>query len=106
MAQAALAHLRVVELAAGIAGPYCGKLLAGFGAEVIKVERPDSGDRLRSAGPYYQDRPGPERSIPFLWLNTGKKSVTLDDADLETLRRLLGGADVLVTDVRPASLPR
>ena len=73
MADQALSHLRVLDLTRYIAGPYCTKMMAGFGAEVIKIERPITGDELRNIGPFCSDEPGLERSIPFLWLNTGKK---------------------------------
>jgi crotonobetainyl-CoA:carnitine CoA-transferase CaiB-like acyl-CoA transferase len=100
MSEYALEHLRVIELTEDRAGSYCGKLLAGFGAEVIKVEHTRS--RLRTLGPFFENRPGPERSIPQLWLDTGKKSVTLDcwtaPEDRATLRQLLGQADLFVTD--------
>ena len=58
--------------------PFCAKLLAGLGAEVIKIERPGSGDASRRAGPFPNDEPHLEKSASFLYLNTGKKSVTLD----------------------------
>ncbi len=108
MTERALGHLRVIDLTHHVAGPYCTKLLAGFGAEVIKVERPGSGDPLRGMGPFYQGVEGPERSIPFLWLNTGKKSITLDlksDRGREILCRLVRDADVLVENFSPRVLP-
>jgi len=93
----ALSGLRVLELAEGVSGPYCGKLLAGLGADVIKLEPPD-GDRTRRDGPFPGDAPHPERSGLFLHLNMGKRSVTagLDD--------VLPGADVVITALRPAEL--
>lgn len=94
--------LRVIETATGVAGAYCGKLLAGFGAEVIKVEAPE-GDALRREGPFPGDLPDPEKSGLFLHLNTGKRSVVLP-AGLG-IDSLLAGADVLITsDPRDASL--
>ncbi len=108
MTERALGHLRVIDLTHDVAGPYCTKLLAGFGAEVIKVEPPGRGDPLRSRGPFYQGVEGPERSIPFLWLNTGKKSITLDLENTqgrEILRRLVRDADVLVENFPPGVLP-
>lgn len=94
MGEGLLGDLVVIELAQDVAGPYCGKLLAGLGAEVIKVE-PPSGDRSRAVGADL------ERSPLFLHLNTGKKSVTLDvatGAGNDLLLRLVGQADVIVTD--------
>ena len=73
----ALEGLVVVEHAEGIAGPVCGKLMAGFGAEVIKVE-PPAGDVSRTLGPFRDDIPNPEASGLFLYLNAGKQSVVLD----------------------------
>jgi crotonobetainyl-CoA:carnitine CoA-transferase CaiB-like acyl-CoA transferase len=106
MADAALSHLRVLELAEGIAGPYCTKLMAGFGAEVIKVERPITGDRTRASGPFSENQPGAERSIPFLWLNTGKKSITLDASRPEgiaAIKDLVQLIEVVVIDWSPRS---
>ena len=64
--QRALAGLRVVEFGEFISAPYCGKLLADLGAEVIKVERPDTGDKARRHGPFPGDVPHPEKSGLFL----------------------------------------
>ncbi len=98
MTEGALSDLRVVELAQGIAGPYCGKLFADTGAEVIKVEPPE-GDRSRRLGPFPEDLPHHEKSGLFLHLNTGKKSVTLDvsvTSGQVVLRKLLERADILI----------
>jgi crotonobetainyl-CoA:carnitine CoA-transferase CaiB-like acyl-CoA transferase len=106
MAPCALEGLRVVELATGISGPYCGKLLAGLGAGVIKFE-PPGGDPTRFDGPFPGDVPDPERSGLFLHLNTGKRSVVLDLAGGDgrrTLERLLAPADVLILSHRPSEL--
>lgn len=89
----------MLDLTHYVAGPYCTKLMAGFGAEVIKVERPDKGDGMRSAGPFWRDIEGIEQSIPFLWLNTGKKSITLNlkhERGKTILKQLAQTADVLV----------
>src|SRR5271166_3559831 len=72
-----LAGLQVVELAEMIAGPYVTKLLGDLGAEVVKLEGPE-GDASRRVGPFVAGRPGDERSILFLHLNTSKQSVCLD----------------------------
>ena len=73
---AALSGLRVLELASLIPSPYCGKLLASLDASVIKAEPPAGGDSSRRRGPFPDDTPHPERSGLFLYLNTGKQSVT------------------------------
>ena len=74
----ALSGLKVLEYSEFISGPYCGKLLADLGAEVIKIEPPGSGDKARSWGPFPQDIPHPEKSGLFLYLNTNKLGVTLN----------------------------
>ena len=94
----ALEGLVVVEHAEGIAGPVCGKLMAGFGAEVIKVE-PPAGDVSRTLGPFRDDIPNPEASGLFLYLNAGKQSVVLDadnPSHRRRLRELIDRADVLI----------
>ncbi|MFH1417787.1 MAG: CoA transferase [Planctomycetota bacterium] len=109
MTSGALSHLRVLDLTQHIAGPYCTKLMAGLGAEVIKVEPPEKGDPLRSVGPFYQDKAGIERSIPFLWLNTGKKSIVLDlqsQSGIASLRRLVAGVDILIESFAPGTMSR
>ena len=104
----ALDGLVVVERAEGIAGPVCGKLMAGFGAEVIKVE-PPSGDVSRTVGPFPDDVPNPEASGLFLYLNAGKKSVVIDPEDPShqaRLRELIDRADVLIDDTPGLDLSR
>src|ERR1041385_5716514 len=92
-----LAGLRVIEIADERA-EYTGLLLAGLGAEVIKIEPPE-GNATRRIGPYLDDQPGLERSLFFWNYNRNKKSVVLDlrtPAGREHLLRLLGGADILL----------
>jgi CoA:oxalate CoA-transferase len=104
----ALSHIRVIDLTHFIAGPYCTKFLAGFGAQVIKVEPPKTGDKLRSVGPFFRNRESVETSIPFLWLNTGKKGVTLDlktEKGVGVLKALVRQADVLVENFSPQVMP-
>ena len=99
-----LADIRVMDLTHGIAGPYCTKLLADFGADVVKVERPVTGDFTRHLGPFPQDVPHPEKSGLFLHLNTNKRSVILDlktAKGVEVLKELARGADILVESFRP-----
>jgi CoA:oxalate CoA-transferase len=102
-----LGDVCVLDLSEDIAGPFCSKLLAGLGAEVIKVERPHSGDVSRRAGPSLGATPHPEQSALFLYLNTGKKSITLDVASQTgsaILRRLAQECDILVESFPPAYL--
>jgi crotonobetainyl-CoA:carnitine CoA-transferase CaiB-like acyl-CoA transferase len=84
----ALTGIRIVELAESVAGEYCGKLLADFGAEVIKVERPGTGSPTRAMAPIIggaDSGDGPERSGLFAYLNTNKRSVVLGGGDVEAL---------------------
>jgi crotonobetainyl-CoA:carnitine CoA-transferase CaiB-like acyl-CoA transferase len=108
----ALEGLGVLDLTHYAGGPHCTKMFACLGAEVIKVERPGSGDGARTIGPFPGDEPHPETSALFLYLNTGKKSVTLDlksDRGVEIFKKLAESADVVVENFRPgvmASLGR
>jgi crotonobetainyl-CoA:carnitine CoA-transferase CaiB-like acyl-CoA transferase len=100
----ALSGLVVLDLSEKISGPYCTKLLADCGAEVIKIESPVEGDPCRQVGPFPQDQPDPEQSGLFLLLNTGKKSVTLDlesASGAEIFKRLVERADMVVENYRP-----
>lgn len=95
-----LASLRVVEYGQGIAAPFAGKLFADLGADVLKIE-PPGGDRLRRSAPFAGDQPGLERSGPFFYLNTGKRSVVLNletATGREIFQRLVGDADILIED--------
>src|SRR5262245_33943453 len=102
-----LGDVCVLDLSEDIAGPFCSKLLAGLGAEIIKVERPGSGDVSRRAGPSLGATPHPEESALFLYLNPGKKSITLD-IDSQTgatiLRRLAQESDLLLESFAPGYL--
>ena len=101
--------LKVLDLTHYVAGPYATRLMAAQSAEVIKVERPATGDGARRIGPFPDDVPHPEKSALFLYLNTGKKSVTLnlkDGASKPILRSLLEWADVLVENFCPGVMSR
>jgi crotonobetainyl-CoA:carnitine CoA-transferase CaiB-like acyl-CoA transferase len=105
----ALAGVRVLDLTQGIAGPFGTRQLADHGATVLKLERPGGGDPTRRAGPFPGDRPDPERSGLFLYLNAGKQGTVLDLAEpsgAERLRELARGADLLVESFRPGALER
>lgn len=103
----ALQGIRVLELAEGVAGEYCGKLLADFGAEIIKIEKPGSGSPTRSMGPFAGKGSAPENSGLFAYLNTGKQSLALDLDDAAsrgTLDKLLGQVAVVIDDHAPGWL--
>lgn len=105
----ALKTFKVLELAEGVAGEYCGKLLADFGAEIIKIEKPGCGSPTRRMGPFAGNGEGVESSGLFAYLNTGKCSAALDiedDASRDTLRRLLQRVDVVIDDHAPGWLAR
>lgn len=104
MADGALAGIKVVELGQLVSAPYCAKLLADYGADVVKVE-PPGGDLARSWGPFPGDEPHPEKSGLYQFVNTNKRGVTLDvttEAGRELFLRLLEGADVLVENNAPS----
>jgi len=97
----ALSHLRVLELADGVSGEYCGKLLADFGAEVIKVEPPGTGSATRRRPPLASAGDPLERSGLFAYLNTNKRSVCLDPthvAEREMLHALIRTVDAVLDD--------
>ncbi len=109
MEEQPLSDLRIIDLTHCIAGPYCTKLLADYGADVIKVERPGSGDYARALGPFPGDEPHPEKSGLFLFLNTNKRSVTLDlktPEGVDAVKSLVRDADVLVESFRPGVMAR
>ena len=96
---------RVLDMGSGISAPWCAKILTDYGAEVIKVETPGSGDLARRMGPFAGDDPNPEKSLTFLYLNTNKKSVTLDPSSVsgrKLLNLLVADADVLVENYPPS----
>ncbi|MBI4310670.1 MAG: CoA transferase [Chloroflexi bacterium] len=106
MSKRALSGLRVFEYAQGIPGPFCGKLLADYGADVVKVEDPN-GDWTRRRGPFAGDSPHLEKSGLFLYLNTSKQGVTLNVASPtggQLFRRLLQQADALILGDTPLEL--
>ena len=100
-----LDDVRVLDLAGEI-GQYCTKLLADLGADVIKIE-PPGGDPARNLAPFYHDKPGEQRSLYWLNLNTSKRSVTLDIEKPEGRRlfqKLVATADVVVEGFEPGYL--
>jgi crotonobetainyl-CoA:carnitine CoA-transferase CaiB-like acyl-CoA transferase len=103
---APLADLRVIDLSTVVAGPACARYLADFGADVIKVERPDGGDTTRVLG--WRD---PRDDVTLWWKLAGrnKRCIALDlkdDGDRDVFLRLCDHADVLVENFRPGTLER
>ena len=103
-----LSGFTVLELGEDVSAPYCGKLLADYGADVIKAE-PPAGDPARRHGPFPDDLPHPEKSALFLYLNTNKRGVTLDfttAGGARLLCRLVEEVDVLVENQPPGYLEK
>lgn len=99
MNRLALEGIRIIDLTAAMAGPYCCQLLADFGANVLKIEPPKKGDMLREVPPFIKGE-----SSYFLQNNRNKRSMTLDikkEKGLEVLKKLIVDADVLVENYRP-----
>ncbi|MBW2425113.1 MAG: CoA transferase [Deltaproteobacteria bacterium] len=103
----ALRGVRVLEIASGVGGPFCARLLADYGADVIKLEPPGSGDETRAWGPFPQDEADRDASGTFYFLNTNKKSAELDLATRAGSARFLDlvrQTDVLVSSQPAARL--
>jgi crotonobetainyl-CoA:carnitine CoA-transferase CaiB-like acyl-CoA transferase len=107
-----LSHIRVLDLSRVLAGPWASQNLADLGAEVIKIERPGSGDDTRSWGPpFLKDRDGKDtrEAAYFLSVNRGKKSVTLDISKPEgqrIARELAAKSDVLIENYKVGGLAK
>ena len=100
----ALTGIKVLDISRGFSGGYCTKILRDLGAEVIKVEIPNSGDTCRTFGPFLNDIPDIETSAPYLYLNAGKKSITLDVTNpqaRDTFLALCKGSDIIVENFKP-----
>ena len=101
----ALGDLRVIEMGQLLAGPFCGQLLADFGADVVKIEAPGTGDPMREWG---REKAG-GRSLWWPVVARGKRSVTLnlrDPAGQDLVRRLAADADILIENFRPGTLEK
>ena len=99
--------LRVLDLGQRVSGPFCAKMFADLGAQVVKVE-PPAGDPARSMGPFPDDLPHPEKSGIFLALNTNKLGITLNLEMAEgraLLLRLAENADLVIENFPPRYLP-
>ena len=106
MPPGALDGVKVLDLSQDIAGSFCARLLADYGADVLKLE-PPGGAALRRMGPFFQDDPHPEKSLFFLVLNLNKKGATIN---LETVtgqaifKELIEHVDVVVESYQPGYL--
>jgi len=106
VSEAALAGVRVLDLSERIAGPYCAKLFADLGADVIKIE-PQVGDTARRMAPFVAAGAAAERSALFLHLNTNKRGAVLDvNRDRDAIAALARGADILIESAGPGILDR
>ena len=104
-----LENVKVVDLTQYVAGPYCTRLLADYGADVIKLERPRTGDPARRLGPFLDDCPHSEKSGLFLHLNTNKRGITVNmktERGRHLIKSLVRWADILVESFRPGTLTR
>src|ERR1700758_5219676 len=107
-----LSHLTVLDLSRVLAGPWCTQLLADLGAEVIKIEKPGSGDDTRSWGPpFLRDCSGGDtaEAAYYLSCNRGKKSVAVDFTMREgrdLVRALAQGADIVVENFKVGGLTK
>ncbi len=104
----ALSDVKVLDLTHHIAGPYCTKLLADYGADVVKIEKPAEGDPARKMAPFFGDDPHPEKSGLFLHINTSKRGITLNlksETGKKILEQLVKGVDILVENFSPRVMP-
>lgn len=107
MERQALDGLTVLEYGHGIPVPYCTKMLAEIGAEVIKIEEPGRGDETRRVGPFVNDMLDIERSGLFLYLNTSKLGITLNsytELGKDIFIELVQRSDILVEDSKPGEM--
>ncbi len=109
MEKQTLSGVNVLDLTWHIAGPYCTKMFADFGADVLKIERPPLGDPARRSGPFLNDDPHPEKSILFSHLNVNKRGMLLDlksEIGREAIKKLAKDADILVESFSPGVMER
>ena len=107
--QLPLHGLRVLDATHIVAGPFCSLILADMGAEVIKIERPLSGDLVRGRGPFIKNEKGDEVSSRYLGINRNKKSVTLDLRNTkckEAFENLVRNSDILIDNWGPGAFER
>jgi crotonobetainyl-CoA:carnitine CoA-transferase CaiB-like acyl-CoA transferase len=104
-----LAGIRVLDLSRVLAGPWAGQLLADYGADVIKVERPEHGDDTRAWGPPFHGDPKDRAAAYYLSTNRGKRSIAIDIASAEgaaLVRQLAAHADVLLENYKVGQLAK
>ena len=104
-----LEGIRVLDATHIVAGPFCSLILADMGAEVIKIERPRTGDLARGRGPFIGDADSGQVSSRFLGVNRNKKSVTLDlrnQTCQDAFANLVASADVLLDNWGPGAFRR
>jgi crotonobetainyl-CoA:carnitine CoA-transferase CaiB-like acyl-CoA transferase len=102
-----LEHVKILDLGHYISGPFCAKLLGDMGADVIKVERPGTGDDARGEGRSFSPAGEAPTSALFMYLNTNKRGITLDlgtDEGRQAVRGLAAWADIVVEDGKPGAL--
>lgn len=106
MRKRALEGMKVIDLGHALAGPFCGALLADYGADVIKVE-PPGGDDARNVGPF--PAPGADSGALFQFCNRNKRGIVLDlksEKDRDVLLRLIDDADILIENFRAGVMER
>ena len=102
-----LTNIRVIDASTGIAGPYAGKMLADYGADVIKLELPSAPDFSREVGAFPEGAPHSEKSALYLHLNAGKRGITLDPSTPEgkgMFAELAAQCDVVLESFRPRQM--
>ena len=102
-----LTNIRIIDASTGIAGPYAGKMLADYGADVIKLELPSAPDHSRDSGAFPGGAPHPEKSALYLHLNAGKRGITLDpstDDGRRIFTELAAQSDVILESFRPGRM--
>jgi crotonobetainyl-CoA:carnitine CoA-transferase CaiB-like acyl-CoA transferase len=106
MLPATLDDLKVLDLSQGLAGPVCAKILADFGADVVKVE-PLKGDAARNMAPFFGNAPHPEKSLVYLLANLNKRGVKVNFEDAEgraLIRQMAQKADIIIESYKPGYL--
>ena len=104
-----LKGIRILDATHIVAGPFCSLILADMGAEVIKIERPKTGDLSRDRGPFIKNHTGEQVSSRYLGINRNKKSVTLDLRNPKcktAFERLVSSSDVLLDNWGPGAFHR